>query len=276
MSIAHAFLGWLASLGGDAAEAGGQFSAADQIEVADDPDGDHLYSLRGTLWAEWLARTGRPGPARTLTDRNAEISRRNGWNEDVARCDRLLGRLALAAGDTAAAGKHLAAAAGCFRDGDYLIELADTLADLAEYARAAGDLAAAGRHADEAITITAPRALVPAQSAALATRARIRAAQATARQPRSPRPGPGRSRRRTAPRYPPSPGLARARSPAGPRRPRPGRGHRPRLGRPSRRPARTARPVRPGSRSAGYRRAARRRPEGCGARNRRHRPGRKS
>ncbi len=49
----------------------------------------------------------------------------------MARCDRMLGRLALAAGDTAAAGEHLAAAAGCFRDGDYLTELATTLADLA-------------------------------------------------------------------------------------------------------------------------------------------------
>ncbi len=179
----HAFLGWLAGLGGDAAEAGDQFTAADQIEYADDPDGDHLYSRRGTLWAEWLARTGRPGPARTLTDRNLEICRRNGWNEHVAQCDRLLGRLALDAGDTAAAGEHLAAAAGCFRDGDYLTELADTLAGLAEYARAAGDLGAADRHAAEAITITAPRALVPAQSAALAARARTRAAQAAAGSP---------------------------------------------------------------------------------------------
>ena len=181
--FSHAFLGWLAGLGGDAAEAGDQFSAADQIQYADDPDGDHLYSRRGTWWAEWLARTGRPGPARTLTDRNAEISRRYGQTADVARCDRLLGRLALAAEDTAAAGEHLAAAAGCFRDGDYLTELADTLAGLAEQALAAGDLGAADRHAAEAITITAPRGLVPAQSAALAARARIRAAQAAARSP---------------------------------------------------------------------------------------------
>ena len=136
------------------------------------PDGDHLYSLGGIWWAEWLARTGRPGPARTLTDRNLEICRRNGWNADVARCDRVLGRLALAAGDTAAAGEHLAAAAGCFRDGDFLTELADTLAGLAEQALAAGDLDAADRHAAEAITITAPRGLAPAQSAALAVRAR--------------------------------------------------------------------------------------------------------
>ncbi len=98
----------------------------------------------------------------------------------MARCDRMLGRFALADGDTAAAGEHLAAAAACFRDGDYLIELAVTLTDLADHALATGDLDAADRHVTEAITIAAPRGLVPAQSAALAARARIRAAQVAA------------------------------------------------------------------------------------------------
>ncbi len=176
----RAYVGWLAGLAGDAAQAEQQFTAADQIEVADHPEGAHLHSLRGTQWAEWLARTGRTGPAQALTSRNAYISRHNGWNDDLARCDRMLGRLALAAGDTAAAGEHLAAAAAGFRDGDLLTELAVTLADLADHARAVGDLEAAGRHAAEAITIAAPRGLVPAQCAALVARARIRAAQATA------------------------------------------------------------------------------------------------
>jgi hypothetical protein len=176
-------LGWVAGLAGDTAEAERQFTAADQLEVADDPDGDHLYGGRGTRWAEWLARTGRDGPALALTARNADICRSNGWNADLARCDQMLGRLVLAAGDTAAAGEHLAAAAGAFRDGDYLTELATTLADLAEHARVAGDLDAGDRHATEAITIAAARRLVPAQSAALSARARIRASQATAADP---------------------------------------------------------------------------------------------
>jgi tetratricopeptide (TPR) repeat protein len=120
------------------------------------------------------------GRARTLAERNADICREHGWNENMARCDRMLGRLARAAGDTTAAGEHLAAAAACFRDGDYLTELAVTLADLANCAQASGDLDAADRHATEAITIAAPRGLVPAQAAALAARARIRAAQAAA------------------------------------------------------------------------------------------------
>jgi hypothetical protein len=179
---AHVSLGWAAGLAGDTAEAEQQFITADQIALALDPDGDHLYSFWGVRWAEWLARTGRDGPARALTERNAEICRSYSWNASLARCDLMLGRLDLAAGD-AAAGEHLAAAAVCFRDGDYLTELASTLADLAEHTLAAGELDAADRHAAEAITIAAPRGLVPAQAAALAARARIRAAQAAAGDP---------------------------------------------------------------------------------------------
>ena len=41
----------------------------------------HLYSLRGTQWAEWLARTGRPSAAWALTRRNAKIS----WSSGLER-----------------------------------------------------------------------------------------------------------------------------------------------------------------------------------------------
>jgi len=67
----------------------------------------------------------------------------------------------------------------CFRDGDFLIELAMTLVDLAEHARLAGDLDGAERYADEMITIAAPRGMVPIQSSGLAARARIYADRAT-------------------------------------------------------------------------------------------------
>jgi tetratricopeptide (TPR) repeat protein len=108
------------------------------------------------------------------------MSQRHGWNDDLARCRRLLGRFALAAGDTAAAGEYLTAAATGLRDGDFLPDLATTLTDLAEHSRTLGDLDAAERHAVEAITIASPRGLAPALSAALSARARIRASQAIA------------------------------------------------------------------------------------------------
>ena len=179
ISTCRAHLGWIAGLIGDTAEAERQFTSADQMDFAN--TGRHLYSLSGIRWAEWLARTGRPESARRLTASNAELCSRYGWNNVAARCDRLLGRMALSAGDINAAANRLQAAAAVFRDGDYLTELADTLADLAGYALAAGDMDAADRHATEAITIASPRGLIPAHADALAARARIRAARATGR-----------------------------------------------------------------------------------------------
>jgi len=173
----HALLGWLAGLAGDAAAAEDHFTTADQTGLTD--EGKHLYSLPGVWWAQWLARTGRPGAARDLARQNANLSRENGWNADLARCDQILGGLALATGDTATADTRLTAAVAAFRDGDYLTELAESLTNLAACAQATGDLGTAQRHLAEAITIAAPRALIPAHATALASRARLRAAQVT-------------------------------------------------------------------------------------------------
>ena len=85
----RACLGWLAGLAGDAAAAEDHFTSADQIFLTE--SGQHLYSFEGALWAQWLARTGRDGPAQDLTSRNVSICRRNGWNEDLARCYQILG-----------------------------------------------------------------------------------------------------------------------------------------------------------------------------------------
>jgi tetratricopeptide (TPR) repeat protein len=175
---AHAYLGWLAGLAGDTTAAEDHFTTAGQISFTD--RGKHMYSYYAVLWAQWLARTGRTGSARDLTLRNVDISRENGWNATLTRCDQILGGLALAAGDTATAGRYLAAAVAALRDGDYLTELAGALPALAACAQAAGDLDGAQRHLADAITIAAPRGLIPAQATALAGRARLRAAQTTA------------------------------------------------------------------------------------------------
>jgi tetratricopeptide (TPR) repeat protein len=174
---AHAYLGWLAGLTGDTTAAEDHFTTAGQICLTD--EGEHLYSVPGIWWAQWLVQTGRPGPAHDLTRRNAAISREHGWNGILAQCDQILGSLALVAGNTATAGTHLTAAVAAFRDGDHLTDLAEALPGLATCAQATGDLNTAERHLAEAITIAAPRSLIPAHATALAARARLRAAQAT-------------------------------------------------------------------------------------------------
>jgi tetratricopeptide (TPR) repeat protein len=172
------FQGWAAMLAGDSHAAEEYFLDADRIRYAG--DSRHLFSLGGFLWGEFLARTGRPGPARRLTDSNRELSIDEGWNETVARCDRVLAHLELAAGDAITALSRVGAAAATFRDGDYLVELAATLPILADCARAAGDLDAAARGVAEALSITGPRSLLPAHAAALAVRARTCADQVVA------------------------------------------------------------------------------------------------
>jgi hypothetical protein len=180
---AAAFEGSMRAMAGDSRGAEEAFLAADRICHADDPEDAHLYSLLGAWWAEFLARTGRAGQARALTESNHAISTSEGWNADVARCNRLLGRLDLADGDSSRAGDRLSAAAATFRAGDLLVELAETLAALAEWARLAGDLDAADRYVAEALTLASPRSLVPIQAAALTARAHAFADRAAAGDP---------------------------------------------------------------------------------------------
>jgi tetratricopeptide (TPR) repeat protein len=183
----YACKGWLAGLAGDTWSADHYFTSADRVRLSD--GGGHLVSFSGTKWAQWLGRTGREDVSQKLTRPNADISRANGWNDDTARCNQILGDLALAAGDTETAGQNLAAAVAAFRDGDYLVELAEALPSLAVCSQASGDLEAAERYLAEAITIAAPRALIPAHATTLAARARLRAAQASVGEPDAPAQG---------------------------------------------------------------------------------------
>jgi tetratricopeptide (TPR) repeat protein len=166
---AEAFEGWIGMLAGDTSAAERHFIAADLIEFR--ASSDHLYSLGGAWWAEFLARTGRLDPAYSLTHSNQDISARAGWHNDVARCRRLLASLDLAVGNAGSANQRLNTAIITFRDGDLLAELAATLPILADCARIMGDLDSADRHTQEALAIAGPRGLAPSQAVALAVRA---------------------------------------------------------------------------------------------------------
>jgi tetratricopeptide (TPR) repeat protein len=168
---AHAYLAWTASMAGETAVAERHFSSADALEPG--ASFVHLYSIRGVRWGEFLMLTKRHDAAWQLTEANRNYCAQHSWNQDVALCDRLLGRLCLQRGDNDMASKHLTSAAACFREGDYLVDLAATLTDLSEHARITGDLESAQDYVTEAISITGPRGLVPIQSVALAIRARI-------------------------------------------------------------------------------------------------------
>ncbi|MGH3980443.1 MAG: hypothetical protein ACRDRZ_15795, partial [Pseudonocardiaceae bacterium] len=170
----HAYSGWANHVAGAAVPAEEHFVAADLIELADNPDGDHLVSLLGCTWAAFLARTGRVPVARRLTERNRAICSAQGWRDDCAGCDRELGRCDLIEGDLDSAGRRLLAATEALQDGEYLVEWAATLPDLAEHRRRTGQFDDAERICTEAITAAGPRGLVPTHARALAARALVR------------------------------------------------------------------------------------------------------
>ena len=168
-------LGGALDLAGESIAADDCFTEADLVLRLHHGSASHIYSLGGALWGDFLLRTGRLTAARQLTEDNRVICERNRWNHGIARCDRLLARCALIEGDLDSAEYRLDNAAATFRDGDFLVELAMTLPDIAEHRRLTGDFGNAERLCTETINLAGPRQLVPSHARALSIRARIRA-----------------------------------------------------------------------------------------------------
>ncbi len=153
------------------------FAAADAIERRTHPEGASLYSTRGVWWAELLVRLGRTSEARSVTEANRAICRRNGWHDDVARCDILLGPLAARAGELPTARRHLDSAETVLRRGRAIPDLCDALLARAEFGLRGGDPAEAIAAAEEVLRLAAPRGMRLVQADALVLRGRLRLAR---------------------------------------------------------------------------------------------------
>lgn len=149
-----------------------------------------LSSRGGQRWSWHLTRLGNHQRSKRLTEANRKISERNGWNADIARCETLLGVLALSGGDPATALEHLAVAEAILRPARQIIDLPSLLLAQAECARKAGQPAEAAAKVDEALSLSAPRGMKLAHADALVFRARLRldVAQDLASTPRTPDP----------------------------------------------------------------------------------------
>ena len=179
---ALAWLGNVLGLQGQVAEALATFAYADQIERRRHPEGASLYSTRGIRWAELLLRLGQTKRAGELTEANLRICRRNGWQDQVAGCRRVLGQVATLAGDHPADADHLAEAVGIVRRGHMLADLPAVLLALADLDRRRHAWPAAAGHVEEALGLAAPRRLRLHHTDALVLRGRIRLDHASADQ----------------------------------------------------------------------------------------------
>ncbi len=170
---ARTSLAWVADKNGDLERSTLEFELAGRIQAAS--DGRKLYSVDGTWLADFLVRIGKVALARSVTIENLRICESQGWNADIGRCSRVLGRCDIAGRKLDAASANLERAIAVFRDGDYLLEMADTLPDVAECHRLSGDLDEGERICTEVIiALAGPRELIPALAAALSVRGLIR------------------------------------------------------------------------------------------------------
>ncbi len=128
---------WALSLAGQLAAASHDFAAADTLERKNHSKNAALYSIRGIHWAHYRYWLGEADVARRQTEANRALCKKNAWNDDLARCNLLLGELDLHAGNHTAAARRIVNALRVFRNAQQNQDLPDTLLAMARVRRIA-------------------------------------------------------------------------------------------------------------------------------------------
>jgi tetratricopeptide (TPR) repeat protein len=150
------------------------FDAANSIEQRVGRKIYSLYSLRGVHWTRLLFRIGQTERARVLTKANLNICRWNGWADDAARCECLLGSIASSERHFDDAEKHLDTAEAVLRRGRTVTELVASLLARGELELQLGRWNEAQNAVDEAMQLAATRQMRLAHADVLVLRARLR------------------------------------------------------------------------------------------------------
>ena len=163
----RAFRARALSLAGDLFAASRDFAAADTITRKEDYENAPMSSSRGIEWCRHRLRLGDTATARRLTVANRAMCESEGWNDDLALCDLLLGELDLEAGDCASATRRIGEAVRVFREARQGRDLPDAL--LAQ-SRLRGSI----EDCEEALRLAARSGFALKQCDALNLRARLR------------------------------------------------------------------------------------------------------
>ena len=172
---------------GRTAEALAPFNAANAIERSVAPDGRELYSNRGVRWTKLLIRLGQRDRAQAITEANLRISEYNGWGDDIAGCQALLGALASASDRFSDAAPALAAAVSVLRSAHQIMDLPWVLLVEADLERRQCQWEVALGIVEAALRLAAPRGMRLGHADALVLRARIRLDRAQATRAATPR-----------------------------------------------------------------------------------------
>ncbi len=166
-------IAYVATLRGGIDRADTCFAEANAIGTQIDSVGVDLYGLRGILWAEHLIRIGSGKRARQLTEANRKICESNSWQEDIAKCEWILGWLDTLASDWPNAHTQLIRAKATFTAGHMIYELARVFVTEAacHLGQNQWDLALAA--CERALQLAAPRRYRLIHADAMNLRARI-------------------------------------------------------------------------------------------------------
>jgi tetratricopeptide (TPR) repeat protein len=105
IEFSKADLAGILHLLGKSKEAEREFREADELQIKD--DGNHLYSLSGVSYADFLISMKRIDEAFELTKQNIEICQSENWPVDISRCHRCLGAIERISGNHKDAEIHL-------------------------------------------------------------------------------------------------------------------------------------------------------------------------
>ena len=155
------------SLLGELSAASRDFEMADAIERKNDPDNDALHSQRGIQWCSHRLRLGDAARGRWLTEANRVICKRFGWNSDLTRCDLLLVKLDLKAGNFDSAAQRIGDVVHIFREARLGQFLPEALLAQAQLRRSLEDC-------EEALRLAARSGFAQMQCDALNLRALLR------------------------------------------------------------------------------------------------------
>jgi tetratricopeptide (TPR) repeat protein len=149
--------GYTASLRGDVERPDAAFSQANAIENRIHPGNADLYRLRGVQWAEHLLRIGALDLARRLTEANWKISEQKRRQQDVARCEWILGWVDTLAGRRTDAHGHLDRAKATFTAGHMIYDLARVFVTESACFLGQGQCESALAACERALQLAAPR-----------------------------------------------------------------------------------------------------------------------
>ncbi|MDP8238009.1 MAG: SIR2 family protein [Candidatus Hatepunaea meridiana] len=139
-----------------------------------------LTSIYGIYWADLMLHLNWETQARKLTENGLKVSKEQGWQQNIARCQWIFGRIESQKGNYTKAKEYLDQAENTFRTGQMIWELPKVLLSQAELSLLQKSSQECERYVEETLHIASPRGMKLNHADALVLRGRLNYTRALA------------------------------------------------------------------------------------------------